>query len=129
MGPRARRAGGRPRQSADGLRGDAALVGDTRHFHTQHSGRLSISPSFMTFALKVKGFAGLERMHDSGSVLVAPRRGRCNAVLQGAAQLLSLRDLRLAAAWILVQRDLELLDELGPGLLDEPWDIFGEVLG
>jgi hypothetical protein len=56
-------------------------------------------------------------------------RGGAVGRFEPLAQRVPFGDLALAPARVLVERDAEALDELGPRRLDEPRHVLGEVLG
>ena len=80
-------------------------------------------------AVEGERLAGLARADDVGAVLDAGLGRHRAAVTQPRAQRLPLGDLCLAAARVLVERDVEALDEIGARRLDEPRHVLREVLG
>ncbi len=80
-------------------------------------------------AVERERLAGLDRLHDAAAVLVARLDRHRTAELERRPHPLPLGDLPLAAHEILVERDVEVLDQIGPAVLDEPGAVLGEVLG
>src|SRR5688500_180617 len=64
--------------------------------------------------------AGLHRVDDGRGVLVTLAELDLTVALVPLAQTLPLRDLRLAAAWVLVEGDAEVVNQIGAIALDEP---------
>ena len=65
-------------------------------------------------------------MDDASAVLVAPLRAQA---VERRTHSPPVRDLRFAAARVLIERDVERLNELRASALDEPRHVLGEVLG
>ena len=104
------------RQCADLQRLDPLLRRHARHLDTAVAGQVVDQPppadGVGDVAVEGERLAGLARADDVSAVLDAGLGCHRTAVAQPRAQRLPLGDLRLAAARVLVERDVEALDQL-----------------
>jgi len=115
------------REPADRLRRNSSPVRDARDFNATL--REAVEETVIHHvAVEGERLAGLERVDDPDAELVATGYvDDCSAFERGLHGL-PLLDLSLAAAGVFVEGNVELLDQVRPVALDEPRDIFREVL-
>src|SRR3954447_3427319 len=113
------------RERAHRLRLDPGRGRQARHLHAAVGGQVvdqqALAGAVRDVAVEAEGRAALAGGDDVGAVLMAALDADRAAALELGAQALPGRDLPLAAARVLVERDVERLDQVLAPVLDEPW--------